>query len=141
MSNWPARNLPEINIGGTMFYMDTRMEEFRDVDDFMNRIPFMKLPCTRKGFMLDFDKETKNIFRGSLDERDSRSDVVKVRLPPISQMDPVGWKCMIDPECPAWGSIAGAIRQNRISHIEDLLHGYKSLMPKHKFNHFNGMRP
>lgn len=138
--NWPTRKLPEINIGGVMFYMDTRLEEFREVDDFSNRIAFMKLPCTRKGFQLSFDKTSKNLFTGSLVEEKQRKDVVMVRLPPFSEMDPVGWKCMIDPDCPAWGSIARSIRESQISHIKDLLHGYKSLLPKKRLSNENGLR-
>jgi hypothetical protein len=120
--------------------MDTRLEEFREVDDFSNRISFMKLPCTRKGFQLSFDKTAKNLFIGSLVEETQRKDVITVRLPPFSVMDPVGWQCMIDQNCPAWGSIAISIRENRISHIKDLLHGYKSLLPKKRLSNENGLR-
>jgi hypothetical protein len=138
--NWPARQLPEVNIGGVIFYMDTRLEEFREVNDFMNRIPFMKLACTRKGFQLIFDKISKNLFTGSLMEEKQRKDVITVRLPPFSVMDPVGWKCMIDQNCPAWESIAKSIRENQISHIKDLLHDYKSLIQKNRVSNKNGLR-
>lgn len=140
MSNWPARKLPEINIGGTMFFMDTRMEEFREVENFSNRIPFITLPSTRKGFLLDFDKRTRNMWQAAPDKGYDDKHVVTVRLPPFSEMDPVGWKCMIDPECPAWGAIARSIRQGNTIHIKHLLHEHLSLLPKKKVNHRNGLK-
>ena len=94
--NWPARKLPEINIAGTLFYLDLRLWECRDVNDFSNKFSLDDLyDLPGGGFICCFDPNTKNLFHGTQDEYDSRKHELKVvRLPSIKKMDPVGWRVL-----------------------------------------------
>lgn len=97
--NWkyfPARKLPEIELAGTMFFLDLRLWECREVDDFSNRFSLDDLQVTSKGFTCCFDLTTKNLFRGSREEYEQRKqELAIVQLPGISKMDPVGYKAMM----------------------------------------------
>ncbi|MDB5229221.1 MAG: hypothetical protein JWN76_26 [Chitinophagaceae bacterium] len=95
MSTGP-RELPKIEIGGVDFYIDLRLNEFRQVHNFMNRFSIDDLYETEKGFLLCFDPQTKNLFNGTMQEYDSRKDLLELELPMLKQMDPVGFKRMID---------------------------------------------
>jgi len=94
--NFPARKLPEINLAGTRFFLDLRLWECRDVDDFSNKFSLDDLYPTSKGFICCFDLTTKNLFYGSKEEYEQRRSELKiVRLPAIAKMDPVGYRAMM----------------------------------------------
>jgi len=93
-----ARELPKIDVAGELYYIDLRLNEFRHVDDFMNRI-FIDDDLYEKDekFMLAYDKVHKCVFRGDKEEFDARNGkgIVIVELPSLEKMDPVGfqWLC------------------------------------------------
>ncbi|MDB5232011.1 MAG: hypothetical protein JWN76_2816 [Chitinophagaceae bacterium] len=90
------RALPKIEIGGTDFYLDIRLNEFRQVNNFMNRFAIDDLYETEKGYLLCFDPKTKNLFTGTKEEFDKRKDLLELQLPSLEKMDPVGFKQMVD---------------------------------------------
>lgn len=92
--NWPARKLPEISIAGTSFYLDLRLWECRDVNDFSNKFSLDDLyDLPNGGFICCFDPTTNHLFKGTQEEYDLRKHALKiVRLPSIKKMDPVGWR-------------------------------------------------
>lgn len=94
--NWPARKLPEINLAGTRFYLDLRLWECREVNDFSNKFSLDDLyDLPKGGFICCFDLKTKNLFQGTQEEYDARKHELKVvRLPSIKKMDPVGWRVL-----------------------------------------------
>lgn len=95
--HWPARELPKISIGGTEFYLDLRLWEFRDVDDFMNRINIDDLFDTETGFVLCFDPITKNLFQGTEEEYQQLKDSLKIiELPSLGELDAIGWKAYVE---------------------------------------------
>ena len=99
MSSRRARQLPIIDIGGTNFYLDIRLNQFRDVDNFANSISIDDLYETPEGdFKLGFDKLKKNLFTGTREEFDSAKYAVEVTLPRLDKMDPLGvlWKAEED---------------------------------------------
>jgi len=82
MSSRVARELPKIDIGGTMFYLDLRLNEFREIENFANRINLDEFYETVKGeYKLWFDKGTKNLFLGSPEEFVINTKAVEVTLP------------------------------------------------------------
>lgn len=99
LENWkhfPARKLPEIDIAGTMFILDLRLWECREVDDFSNRFSLDDLDVTSNGFTCCFDLTAKNLFHGTREEYEQRrQDLSIVQLPSISKMDPVGYRAMM----------------------------------------------
>lgn len=97
--NWkyfPARKLVEIDLAGTKFYLDLRLWECRDVNDFSNKFSIDDLydhPCG--GFICCFDLKAKNLFQGTKEEFELRKHELKiVRLPSIKKMDPVGYRAL-----------------------------------------------
>lgn len=94
--HWPARELPKIDIGGTQFFLDLRLWEMRDVDDFMNKFSIDDLFETGTGFKLCFDPKTRNLFDGSAEEYENRKEELKIiDLPSLEEMDPVGWEAYL----------------------------------------------
>ncbi len=93
-----ARELPKIDVAGERYYIDLRLNEFRHVDDFMNRI-FIDDDLVDKGdkFLLAYDKVHRCVFRGEREEFEARngSGIVVVELPSLQKMDPEGfeWLC------------------------------------------------
>ncbi len=99
MSSRRARQLPIIDIGGTKFYLDIRLNQFRDVDNFANSISLDDLYETADGdFKLGFDKENKNLFTGTREEFVVAKHAIEVTLPRLDKMDPLGvlWKAEED---------------------------------------------
>ena len=98
MSERRARELPKIDIGGTQFYLDLRLNEFREVADFSNRIFLNQLIEFDHGYLIIFDTRRKNIFNGSEAELFQRKDqdLVWVSLPSLEKMDPLGFKWLVD---------------------------------------------
>lgn len=97
MSSRRARELPKIEIGGTMFYLDLRLNEFREVENFANRIDLDELYETGEGhYKLGFDKKTKNLFEGTREEFNACKHAVEVTLPSQQKMDPLGFVWLME---------------------------------------------
>lgn len=93
---FPARKLPEIDLADTKFYLDLRLWECRDVDDFSNKFSLDDLYDHDKGFICCFDLKTKNLFHGTKEEYELRKHELKiVRLPSIKKMDPIGYRAFL----------------------------------------------
>ncbi|MES2373464.1 MAG: hypothetical protein V4557_12840 [Bacteroidota bacterium] len=90
MSSRRARQLPIIEIGGTKFYFDLRLWQFRDVDNWANQFQVDDLFETARGFKLCFDTAKKNLFVGTAEEFKANKDAIIVTLPSIKKMDPLG---------------------------------------------------
>lgn len=97
MSERRARELPKIDIGGTMFYLDLRLNEFREVDNFMNRLDLNKLFETEGGYEFFYDRKTKNYFEGNEEafKNLKDTDLIHVRLPTLQEMDPPGFRWLM----------------------------------------------
>lgn len=85
-----TRKLPVVTIGGTDFYVDVRAEEFREVARSDNRISFDELLWKGDHCELLYDRDTKNVFYGDMDEAAGDPSVQWVKLPPPGELDPVG---------------------------------------------------
>jgi hypothetical protein len=84
--------LPVIDIGGTAFFLDMRLQEFRQVDNPFNSIGFVEFLETEKGLSVQFDLSKRTVFHGSVEEGKLRKAEIKlINLPPLWKMDPVGW--------------------------------------------------
>jgi hypothetical protein len=83
-----ARELPKIDVAGELYYIDLRLNEFRHVNDFMNRI-FIDddLHENDDRYLLAYDKVHKCVFRGEREEFDARKDngIVIVELPSLEK--------------------------------------------------------
>gem|GEM_PF-2088445 len=92
------RELPKIDIGGTLFYLDLRLNEFRECENFMNRLNLDDLNEIEGGYLVCFDPKTKNYFDGGQVEFEKRKEVglVWVTLPTLQEMDPMGFKLLMD---------------------------------------------
>lgn len=97
MSGRRPRELPKINIGGTLFYLDLRLNEFRECENFMNRLNLDDLNEIEGGYLVCFDPKTKNYFEGGQEEFEKRKDVdlVWVTLLTLQEMDPLGFKWLM----------------------------------------------
>jgi hypothetical protein len=85
-----ARKLPIAEIARTSFYVDVLREELRQTDDAENRISFNELFDSKGGYSFIYDTRTKNVpENGSAAEIESGS-LVKVTLPALMELDPVG---------------------------------------------------
>jgi hypothetical protein len=98
--NWkyfPARELVKIDLAGTKFYLDLRLWECREVDDFSNKFSLDQLyDHPSGGFICCFDPKTKNLFEGTKEQYEARKHELEiVRLPSIKKMDPIGHRAMI----------------------------------------------
>lgn len=98
--NWkyfPARRLVEIDLAGTKFFLDLRLWECREVDDFSNKFSLDELyDLPGGGFICCFDLKKKNLFEGTKGEYELRKHELKiVRLPSIKKMDPVGHRALM----------------------------------------------
>ena len=86
-----ARSLPVFRICETDFYVDIRLDEFRQVDAPWNRISMHEIRETADNFSeLVFDRQTRNIFAGIIDPDNIPSHVNLVIVPPLKELDPVG---------------------------------------------------
>lgn len=98
MSDRQARELPKIEIGGTKFYLDLRLNEFRECDNFMNRLNLDDLIQMEAGYMVCFDPKARNLFKGSPEEYERRkeADLIWVHLSTLQEMDPLGFGWLMD---------------------------------------------
>lgn len=88
--NSGVRTLPVIMIHDTEFLVDIKNLEFIQFDDNANRIHFRDVRDLGSHTEVTYDPTTKNVFRGSLEDRLSRKDVVDVRLPSAIDLDTQG---------------------------------------------------
>lgn len=93
---WPARKLVEIDIEGTRFYLDLRLWQCRQTDNWMNSFHLDDVFITDQGIELCFDPVTKNLFRGTSEEFEQRRPELKMlRFPPLQKLDPVGYRALL----------------------------------------------
>ena len=86
-----ARALPIFRIGGTDFFVDIRLDEFRQVDASWNRISMDEIGETADGLTeLVFDSQTRNIYEGIIDPDNIPGHVKLVIIPPLKELDPIG---------------------------------------------------
>jgi hypothetical protein len=86
------RKLPVVDIGGTEFFLDMRLQEFRQVINPFNTIQFEEFTDTEKGMEILFDSSKRTVFHGTPDELKERQIEIKnVQLQPLWKLDPVGW--------------------------------------------------
>lgn len=85
-----GRMLPIWTMAGTEFILDIRMNEFRERNDFSNRISLDSLHHEDGGMALYFDKNLKTIVLGKIDSRNLPDHIELVAIPPLSELDPVG---------------------------------------------------
>lgn len=94
--NWPARKLPEVDIAGVKFYLDLRLNECREVEDFSNRFNLDDLYDRPNGYIFCFDPKTKNLFEGNKEQYELRKHELKViRWPSLKKLDPVGFRALM----------------------------------------------
>ena len=84
------RKLPIAEIAGTSFFVDVLREELRQTDKSENRISFNELAETGEGYSFNYDIRTKNIPQRDADVESDREYLVKVTLPALMELDPVG---------------------------------------------------
>ena len=84
------RKLPTVDIGGTPFFVDVRLEEFREVASPYNRIPFSELIDEDDHYTLLYDKQTKNVRQEIESGNAMAHHVERIRIPLLSELDPVG---------------------------------------------------
>ncbi|RKR80688.1 hypothetical protein BDD43_0820 [Mucilaginibacter gracilis] len=86
-----ARKLPVFTIEGTDFYVDTRLNEFREVDAPWNRISMYELSEGEGGLSgLVYDTLKKNVYEEIIDPDNIPPHVRLVIVPPLKELDPVG---------------------------------------------------
>ena len=99
MSSRRARELPIITIGAAKFYLDLRLNEFRDVYNFANRINLDDLYETATGeYKCWFDQKEKNLFTGTQDAFHSNKNAIEIMLPSLEKMDPLGFVWLMEDE-------------------------------------------
>lgn len=91
------RELPKVDIGGTEFFIDLRLEEFRQVNNPFNTIQFGELLENEQGYVLCYDPVKKTAFHGDRQELEERKTEIKlIQLPRLQVMDPVGFEWWVD---------------------------------------------
>ena len=85
-----VRKLPIAEIAGTPFYVDVSREELRQADDGGNRISFNELSESKGGDSFIDDTRTKNVPQCGSDSENKSGSLVKVTLPALMELDPVG---------------------------------------------------
>ena len=128
MSGRQARELPKIDIGGTLFYLDLRLNEFRECDNFMNRMHLDDLNEIEGGYQVCFDPRTKNYFEGEPDEFEKRMevDLLWVKLPTLQVMDPLGFEWLMQEfrdgaSITVRKDLSKAYHENEVNQLEKVL--------------------
>lgn len=85
-----ARKLPIAEIAGTSFYVDVIREELRQANNDQNRISFNELTESKGGYSFIYDTRTKNVPENSATTRNEPGNMVRVTLPALMELDPVG---------------------------------------------------
>jgi hypothetical protein len=147
------RELPKIDIGGTQFFIDLRLDEFRQVANPFNRIHFDMMFESVDGFLIQFDPKTKNAFEGSEAEFGHRQDLITVELPSLEKMDPVGFRNMVDrwkEDNPIQNALINQLavvvhnrespKQTEIKTIGQVVREHKSLLEKRRIKQSKGKK-
>jgi hypothetical protein len=94
--------LPEITIQGTIFIVDIDNWQLRERRNHSNVISFRDkdVKLVMDGFELLYDPIRKNVFNGAENERTSRPDLIPIKIPSRSKLDPVWWKEKYEPPGP-----------------------------------------
>lgn len=86
------RKLPVVEIAGTDFYVDSQLQEFRQVDDPFNTIDFDLCKQTDVKLEIQYDLINRSVFKGTIEEaRTRKEDIKTVSLKPLWQLDAIGW--------------------------------------------------
>lgn len=80
------RLLPMVNVYGTEFFLDMRLNELRQVDDPTNRIDYQQLGIDEFHHVIFYDTRTKNAFTGTYQQARLTDSVKQVILPPLDLM-------------------------------------------------------
>ena len=80
--------LPIIDIAGTDFLVDLRRMEFREVANPSNKITFYDFQDNGDHLLLQYDTETRNVYRGLDGKLPDPGQVQIIRLQPLDQLDP-----------------------------------------------------
>lgn len=85
-----TRGLPVIKLVGHPFYADGRLDELRDVKSPWNSIRMADITSEggTKGVL--FNKLTKNLYEGELENGKTPKHVVRIIIPMMKDLDPVG---------------------------------------------------
>jgi hypothetical protein len=89
--NKHIRKLPIFKMAGTDFFVDTRLNEFREVDAPWNRISMDEIredPDGTTGLL--FNIHTKSVYNGPAEPGHLPKGVQLVIIPPLTELDPVG---------------------------------------------------
>lgn len=84
------RKLPVVEIAGTSFYVDVLREELRQKDKPGNRISFNELSECKEGYRFIYDIRVKNVSDKESDAGGDTGHLLKVILPALMELDPVG---------------------------------------------------
>lgn len=82
-------SLPILRIHDADFYVDLRNGQFTQVDNPDNAISFRDIQDNGSHCLVLYDTATKNAFQGTWTELQQSSSVVQVRLPGLTDLDPV----------------------------------------------------
>lgn len=87
----PPRELPQVDIDGTLFYADINRQEFRQVDNAANRITMGDVKEEMGFSHFLYDTRTKNLYLGKIERASAIPDYVRIIIvPPLRQIDPEG---------------------------------------------------
>lgn len=89
------RQLPTIYFEGTRFYIDLRLEEFRQADCPFNSISFDNLVEQDDGYLLFYDTVAKNMFKGNSFPQNDEKTLKVIPIPPLAELDPDGFETLI----------------------------------------------
>jgi len=81
------RKLPERDINGTTFIVDVFKEEIRQLNYPENRIRFSEMLSEEEGLVFQYDTKIKNVPDPAWADS---PDVIQVKIPPMTLLDPVG---------------------------------------------------
>ncbi|UOE51345.1 hypothetical protein MTO98_09670 [Mucilaginibacter sp. SMC90] len=85
------KELPTINIDGTLFLVDIDKHEFRQVDNPFNRMSLGDVQEEMGFSHFLYDTTTKNKYLGNYGPGDSIPEHVRIVLvPPLKDLDPIG---------------------------------------------------
>jgi len=82
------KTLPIIDIAGTDFLVDLQRMEFREVANPSNKITFYDFQDNGDHLLLQYDTETRNVYRGLDGKLPEPGQVQNIRLQPLDQLDP-----------------------------------------------------
>lgn len=85
-----GRQLPTVNIGGILFYVDVKREELRQTDDPGNRISFNAFRQEGDGYLFLYDTSTKNTPASKKTALENIERLRWVMLPALMELDPEG---------------------------------------------------